>query len=192
MWGRMTLARPGPLTMPDFSMTARVCNDSGPAHQAFVFTRRRCASRTFVRLTLRRLESADAATLCGWHGDDAFRRAYAGADWGDRRRAECWIRRRGQVVTAHDWVVHAAGSVGLASLIVAGDVGWLSYAIDAGQRGRGLGTVAVRALVTAAPPLRELRAVVADANQPSRRLLQRLGFTPHSWNGGALLYALAR
>jgi hypothetical protein len=35
MWGRMTLARPGRQTMPDFLMTPRVCNDGRAAYTAY-------------------------------------------------------------------------------------------------------------------------------------------------------------
>lgn len=56
----------------------------------------------------------------------------------------------------------------------------IGYGLAGPSRGRGLGTRAVRALVdelTARPGVRVIVAEVAVDNLPSRRLLERLGFT---------------
>jgi RimJ/RimL family protein N-acetyltransferase len=68
-----------------------------------------------------------------------------------------------------------------------GTLGWvdehgrveIGYGLAAPFRGRGLGTEAVRALadwVDAQPGVRVLTASVEVGNEPSRRLLERLGF----------------
>ena len=56
----------------------------------------------------------------------------------------------------------------------------IGYGLAAPFRGRGLGTEAVRALVdwlVTLPDVREVTASVEVGNEPSRRLLERLGFT---------------
>ena len=74
---------------------------------------------------------------------------------------------------------------------VIGDCGWygppgdggeveIGYGLAAPYRGRGYGTEAVRALlswVAAQPGVRRVAASVDASNTPSRRLLERLGFT---------------
>ena len=56
----------------------------------------------------------------------------------------------------------------------------IGYGLAAPFRGRGLGTEAVRALVdwlVTLPDVREVTASVEVGNEPSRRLLETLGFT---------------
>ena len=74
---------------------------------------------------------------------------------------------------------------------VVGDCGWfgppgedgtveIGYGLAAPSRGRGYGTAAVEALlgwVTAWPDVRRVVAEADATNTPSRRLLERLGFT---------------
>jgi RimJ/RimL family protein N-acetyltransferase len=68
-----------------------------------------------------------------------------------------------------------------------GTLGWvdgegrveIGYGLAAPYRGRGLGTEAVQALVdwvAAQPDVRAVTASVEVGNEPSRRLLRRLGF----------------
>lgn len=84
---------------------------------------------------------------------------------------------------------------------VIGDCGWrggpdvngdveIGYGLAAPSRGQGHGTEAIGALVTwirAQPAVRRVIAEVLADNVPSRRLLERLGFTythavpPHVW-----------
>lgn len=83
------------------------------------------------------------------------------------------------------WVVMLGGSViGHVSLK---DCDWemghatLGYGLTETVHGRGLGTEAVRRIVAMAfrdSPLERLMALVHEANQPSRRLLEKLGFVP--------------
>ena len=57
----------------------------------------------------------------------------------------------------------------------------IGYGLAPSARGRGIGTAAVRALtgwVEAQPGVRRITAEVLVGNLPSRRLLERLGFTP--------------
>ena len=74
---------------------------------------------------------------------------------------------------------------------VVGDCGWfgppdsagdveIGYGLAASVRGRGLGTEAVRALcdwVEGQPGVRRITAEALAGNEPSRRVLLRLGFT---------------
>jgi len=62
----------------------------------------------------------------------------------------------------------------------------IGYGLTGASRGRGLGTRAVAALVDwllAQPEVRTLVAHVAADNLPSRRLLERLGFSLDGWSG---------
>ncbi|HVM26885.1 MAG TPA: GNAT family N-acetyltransferase [Mycobacteriales bacterium] len=115
----------------------------------------------------------------GWpHADSAGALAGAGS---------------GVPVAAEDlrcWLVTAGGEV-------LGECGWkhrpdpdgtveLTYGLAAPARGRGLGTEAV-ALVVAwserQPGVRRLAADVLVGNEPSRRLLRRLGFVEQPVDG---------
>ena len=89
---------------------------------------------------------------------------------------------------------------------VVGDLGWkggpgpdgvveIGYGLAAPSRGRGYGTEAVRAFVDwALGPggAGTLTAEVLADNMPSRRLLERLGFTVDRVHGAAVWYASSR
>lgn len=73
-------------------------------------------------------------------------------------------------------VVGDCGTLGWADELGRVEIG---YGLAAPFRGRGLGTEAVRALadwVAAQPGVTAVRASVEVGNEPSRRLLERLGF----------------
>jgi RimJ/RimL family protein N-acetyltransferase len=69
----------------------------------------------------------------------------------------------------------------------------IGYGFAAPSRGNGYGTEAVRALVawvTAQPGVRRVVANVEATNTPSRRLLERLGFTVTAVDAALVRYAL--
>lgn len=86
---------------------------------------------------------------------------------------------------------------------VFGDCGWrggpdaageaeIGYGLAAPWRGHGYGTEAIGGLLrwcTAQPGVRRLVAGVMAGNEPSRRLLARLGFEPAGVEGGYQRYA---
>ncbi|HWL38473.1 MAG TPA: GNAT family N-acetyltransferase [Frankiaceae bacterium] len=87
---------------------------------------------------------------------------------------------------------------------VVGDCGWygppgadgeveIGYGLAAPYRGRGLGVEAVRLLVAWVTAQEGVRRVVAETdatNTPSRRLLERLGFTLDTVGSTAVRYLL--
>ena len=109
----------------------------------------------------------------------------AGRGWPHADTADA-LRPLAEDPTAVDggWLVVVDGEV-------VGDCGWrggpgptgdvvLGYGLAAPVRGRGLGTEAVAVLCAWAdvqPGVRRLVAEVRTGNEPSRRLLSRLGFT---------------
>jgi RimJ/RimL family protein N-acetyltransferase len=75
-------------------------------------------------------------------------------------------------------VIGEAGTKGAVDALGRVEVG---YGLAAPFRGRGYGTEAVQALVghlVGQPGVREVTAEVQVGNEPSRRLLERLGFHP--------------
>ena len=77
--------------------------------------------------------------VVSWYGDEEMRSVDADADWKSRQSARFWIQSR-QSYPAHDSIVACVGkgAVGLTSLRTLANptVALLSYAIDAGYRGR--------------------------------------------------------
>lgn len=70
----------------------------------------------------------------------------------------------------------------------------IGYGLAGASRGRGLGTRAVAALVDALLAQPDVAAVVAEVetgNEPSHRLLRRLGFVPVDAAGGHVRYRKA-
>ena len=88
--------------------------------------------------------------------------------------------------------------------VVIGDLGWkgtpspdgeveIGYGLAAGSRGRGLATHAVGALLDwlrAQPSVRRVVAQTEPDNTPSRRVLERLGFTVTGEDDDGVWYAL--
>ena len=65
----------------------------------------------------------------------------------------------------------------------------IGYGLAPAYRGRGIGTAAVRLLLAELPP-GPVVAEVHPSNSPSRRLLERLGFTVDRVEPGAVWYRL--
>jgi GNAT superfamily N-acetyltransferase len=71
----------------------------------------------------------------------------------------------------------------------------IGYGLAGPSRGKGLGTRAVRALtdwLIARPAIERVFAHVAEDNQASRRVLERLGFSVDHLEGGELVYVRHR
>lgn len=82
----------------------------------------------------------------------------------------------GRLVVVGDAVVGGCGAVGVVNADGCLEIG---YRLAPAYQGRGLGTAAVRLLVAALlvePGVRSLYADVLPSNEPSGRLLERLGF----------------
>jgi RimJ/RimL family protein N-acetyltransferase len=84
-----------------------------------------------------------------------------------------------------------AGECGVKALPDRDGVVEIGYGLAAGSRGRGLGSRAVAALLAelaTRPGVSAVTAEVAVGNEPSRRLLERLGFSVTHTRGGYLWY----
>ncbi len=94
------------------------------------------------------------------------------------------------LVVAHDVVI---GDCGTHGWVDSGGAVEIGYGLGEPWRGAGYGTAAVRALVQelrSETEVRELTAGVEIANEPSWRLLERLGFTVRDATETARKYAL--
>ncbi len=135
-------------------------------------------------LTLRPLEPEDAATMAAWAEDPVF---LAHADWGERSRAENLEFWRSLIRRPAADLVRLAGQergnlVGYVDLH-GSEPDWreLGYVVGpSDQWGRGLGTALGAAGLAhgfESLELSEIRAEAHAANQPSVRILQRLGMS---------------
>lgn len=147
------MGRPGPLTAPE---------------------------RPESRLTLRAATSGDEAMLLGWRNDpEAIRFSVTGQGV---RPAEhsAWLARRLGDPNTHLWIAEERGApVGQVRVDVEGDTGTVSIAVAPGERGRGVGTAALRAMVREVerdPAVRRLRALVRTDNRASVRAFELAGF----------------
>ncbi|HEY6470616.1 MAG TPA: GNAT family N-acetyltransferase [Candidatus Dormibacteraeota bacterium] len=131
-------------------------------------------------LTLRAAASGDEALLLGWRNDpEAIRFSVSrlGVTPGEHAT---WLARRLADPGTHLWVAEERGTpVGQVRVDVEDGTGTVSIAIAPGQRGRGLGTAALRAMVTLVardPAVLTLRALVHTGNPGSARAFELAGF----------------
>jgi RimJ/RimL family protein N-acetyltransferase len=147
------MGRPGPLTAPE---------------------------RPEARLTLRAATSGDEALLLGWRNDpDAVRFSVSGRGVTPAEHAT-WLQRRLADPDTDLWIAEERGTpVGQVRVDVEGGVGTVSIAVAPGERGRGVGTAALRAMVgefEADPAVLTLRALVHTENPASVRAFELAGF----------------
>jgi RimJ/RimL family protein N-acetyltransferase len=147
------MGRPGPLTTPE---------------------------RPEVWLTLRPATAEDAATLLVWRNDpEAVRFSVTGRGVTPDEHA-AWLARRLGDPTTRLWIAEEdASPVGQVRVDTEDGVGTVSIAIAPGQRGRGLGTAALRAMVgevERGPVPMRLRALVHTGNPGSMRAFELAGF----------------
>jgi RimJ/RimL family protein N-acetyltransferase len=139
------------------------------------------------RVTLRRVRDVDAARLLEWRNDtEAVRFSVSGRPVTDEEHRRWFTQRRRADGLGHLWIAEEDESpVGQVRVDVSGDVGVVSIAVAAEQRGRGIGSEILRAMVaqvTADGTVRILRAVLHPDNVRSLRAFERAGFrlTPAS------------
>ena len=147
-----------------------------------------------MELTLRAVTAADDEELVAWIPDaDALRR-FAGPtlDWPLTTEQLRAVR-----AAAHAWTAWSDGRrVGRAELADAGDGGdgglrLVRVAVAPGERGRGVGTALLRALLEQAEALAATRVelnVLAD-NDVALRLYRSAGFEPFAEADGVLRMA---
>ncbi len=148
------------------------------------------------RLAARVLAGDLAGLVCapGWPTIDTPDALGAFVEHGDRSAFAGWLVTR----TADHMVIGDCGWRGGPDLN--GDVE-IGYGLAASCRGQGLGTEAIAGLVAwiiTQPGVRRVVAEVLADNMPSRRLLERLGFTwthdvlPHVWYARAVAGEVTR
>jgi RimJ/RimL family protein N-acetyltransferase len=147
------VGRPGPLTSPE---------------------------RPEAVLTLRAATLDDEALLLGWRNDpEAIRFSVSGQGVNPDEHAT-WLARRLADPATHLWIAEERGApVGQVRVDVEGGTGTVSIAVAPGERGRGLGTAALRAmvaLVESDPAVLTLRALVHTDNPASARAFELAGF----------------
>ncbi len=131
-------------------------------------------------LTLRAATSGDAALLLAWRNDpEAIRFSVSGAGVTPEEHAK-WLARRLADPGTHLWIAEERGTpVGQVRVDVEGGTGTVSIAVAPGERGRGLGTAALRAMageVESDPAVLTLRALVHTDNPASGRAFELAGF----------------
>jgi RimJ/RimL family protein N-acetyltransferase len=78
-------------------------------------------------------------------------------------------------------IVCSDGIVGFVQATITGDVAEIAYVVGRGYQSRGYASDAVRAMLAfleTAGDIRTEYATIDERNEPSRRLLDRLGFVP--------------
>ncbi len=162
---------------------------------------------TTSRLLLRRLTPSDETAMVALDSDPEVMR-YVGSPPGARPPEETRARARQRIAADHRaagwWAVEgrADGAFhGLALLLAMpdGDDFEVGYRLARRSWGQGIATEAAAAVVQHAFAALELPRVVAVAypdNAPSRRVLEKVGFTfdgPFDYRGAAVVrYVLAR
>ena len=141
------------------------------------------------RLVLEPQTAAHAAEMYTLLADPALYRHEneppPSVDWLRERFARLESRRSGDGREAWlNWVVRLRDGGALAGYVqatVRADGAAIAYVLGSAWWGRGLATEAVRAMIgelAAQHGVRTLHAVLKRSNEPSLRLLQRLGFMP--------------
>ena len=131
------------------------------------------------RLRLRRATMADLAAIHGLLSDPRNLRYWSSPPHETLDQSEAWLRSmvEAEPASSDDYVVELDGRViGKAGAWELPEVGFM-IAFD--QTGKGFATEAMRAFVQRRRRLGEPRRLIADVdprNQPSLRLLARLGF----------------
>ena len=141
------------------------------------------------RLLIRLVEAADLPDLLAINGDDEVTRFLPYASWQSLADGQAWFKRMDALNAAGNGLQFVAleklsGRVVATCLLFRYDEqsarAELGYVLGREHWGRGLMHEALTALITYALEtyaLRRLEAEVNPANDPSNRLLQKLGFT---------------
>jgi RimJ/RimL family protein N-acetyltransferase len=133
-----------------------------------------------ARVTLRRAQEEDSARLMEWRNEpDAVRFSSSGRRVTPEEHARWFVERRDSATTRL-WIAEEDGSaVGQVRIDVNNDTGTVSIAVAADQRGRGLGTAMLRAMlveIATDSALLRLRALAHPDNTVSLRAFERAGF----------------
>lgn len=131
-------------------------------------------------MTIRPATLDDEALLLGWRNDpEAVRYSVTGRTVTPAEHATWLARHLGDPGT-HLWIVEERGNpVGQVRVAAEAGTGTVSIAIAPGERGRGLGSAALRAMVLEVErhhAVSTLRALVHSGNPASLRAFELAGF----------------
>lgn len=141
---------------------------------------RRAAAIGGVALRPARLQ--DSAALWRWRNEEETRRVSFDTEPIPYERHERWLREKLGRPESRILIVQApeGGEVGYVRLRLEGDSAEISISIDAGQRGKGYGSAAVKAAadqILQEGPIRRITALIKNRNAASVGAFERAGFT---------------
>jgi UDP-2,4-diacetamido-2,4,6-trideoxy-beta-L-altropyranose hydrolase len=133
-----------------------------------------------AEVTLRRATEDDSGLLLDWRNDPvAIRFSVSGRGVAPAEHRE-WLMGRLADPGTRLWIAEQAGTtVGQVRVDMDAGIGTVSVAVAPSQRGRGLGSAVLQAMVTAMesePGVRRLRALAHAENTASIRAFERVGF----------------
>ena len=138
------------------------------------------AGQPRAEITLRRATSDDSDVLLAWRNDpEAIRLSVSGRGVTPAEHG-VWLAGRLADPGTRLWIAEQAGTaIGQVRVDVEDGIGTVSVAVAPLQRGRGLGSAILEAMVVAMEPeagVRRLRALAHAENTASIRAFERAGF----------------
>lgn len=142
-----------------------------------------------MTIKLRRATAADTRRLFEWRNDAETRAGYENTEpvaWEDYVR---WVADALARPDQELWIAERDGKpVGIVRIDRRGPgLSELNYTVAPESRGQGIGTEMVRLAVTMAGA-DDLLAVIKAGNEPSIRIVRRLGFTEIQRDNGLVVY----
>jgi RimJ/RimL family protein N-acetyltransferase len=140
------------------------------------------APRQPAAVSLRVATIEDAARFMAWRNDPAAVHFSVSGAPVERVEHERWYAARVKDPSARLWIAEEGGkAVGQVRVDSENGVGVVSIAVEPDQRGRGLGSAILRAMLVEVSRERiteTLRATVRHDNVASLRAFERVGFRP--------------